>query len=338
MNWQIGARPYKKFKFNIVLCIVGAVNLSIITACSIQPTPENVTGVSTYQIVQHIRCEMRDTLRSYVIGAMDKFGQSKLARELKENPELFAGFDQRMRSGFSKDLQDILNRYDHGYIGYEFTFDMTEQNILDGGLSFGKLFTNGAFSASVGGKADKKRNNVRNFVVIDNNENLVRFLNKDNRKKEICSNNSSGVNFAYPISGSLNLSNSFGQFVNLYEFGNLKAKEGDSVWNDTMEFTTAFSGELGGSLTLSPLTEHIRLTEAKLKQSSLRIDKHKLALTFVLSKEVDLRGNPLSASAQNARARELARLELECQRVRNDTNSNLVVPCIPSRLADGFQF
>ena len=45
-----------------------ALGLCGLAACAIHPVPEDVTGVSTYQIVRQIRCEARDVVKKTVIG------------------------------------------------------------------------------------------------------------------------------------------------------------------------------------------------------------------------------------------------------------------------------
>lgn len=321
-----------KIRFVSIISTLVSASISV-SACAIRPIPQNATKVSTYDIVQRIRCEMRDTLRAYLIGAFAKFGPPGLAAKYKANPALLRDFDARERKKLPRDLQDLLNRFDHGYVGYEFTFDITEHNTLGGGISIGELITRGMFSASVNGEADKQRKNTRNFIVIDNFEQLVRFLGRDSNNQEICSYEHGKTNFSYPISGSLNLDNSFRQFVNLYEFGSLnQKKESDSVWNDTMEFTTTFSGDAGGTVTLSAVAGATKIVGANAKYTAKRVDKHKLVLSFVLSREVSLLGKPLTASAINARGRALTRVELACQRVQNEPNVELILPCIPEKL------
>jgi hypothetical protein len=50
--------------------LVAAMFLMVVAGCSIKPLPEDVTGFDTVQIVSKVRCEVRDGIRSYVIGAL----------------------------------------------------------------------------------------------------------------------------------------------------------------------------------------------------------------------------------------------------------------------------
>ena len=214
--------------FSLGFLNVAAATL-LAAGCAIHPLPENVTRDKTYSIVQRIRCEMRDALRSYTRGALIKFGRSDLAEQLRNDPSQFRNFDKAVRAKLPLDLQKILSHYDQGAIGYEFTFNMDENNKLDGGLSLGRLITGGSFSVSANAGAEKSRVNNRNFVIVDHIEYLVRYLDKDNAGHPICDYEPGQENYAYPIAGSLGLDEFVGTFFNLYEFGSLSQKKNLSI-------------------------------------------------------------------------------------------------------------
>lgn len=313
--------------FRIFLNFLIVTIVVAIAGCAIRPLPDNVTRERTYDIVQRIRCEVRDALRSYIRGALIKFGRSDLANRLRADPALFREFDENIRAELPLELQNILNRYDHGAIGYEFTFDIEENNTLDGGLSIGSLLTRGLFSVSANATADKSRKNNRNFIIVDNMESLARFLDEDNLGNPICGYEPDAPNYKYPIAGSLGLDEFVGTFFNLYEFGSLSTKQSTpSIFADTLEFITTVSGDVGGTLTLSPVRgSGVQFTGADAKYSAKRVDNHKLVLTITLPPEVDSRGLPLTLTEQNARARALARGELERQRIiALDTETSLL--------------
>ena len=255
-----------------------------------------------------------------------KFGRPDLANQLRANPSLFRDFDKKFRAQLPTELQSILNRYDQGAVGYEFTFDIDENNHLDGGLSIGRLVTGGAFSVSANATADKSRNNTRNFIIVDNMEFLVRFLDRDNAGNPICDYEAEAPNYIYPIAGSLGLDEFVGTFFNLYEFGSLSAKkDAPSIFADTLVFTTTISGDIGGTLTISPVGESVKLTGVDAKFTAKRVDKHTLVLTIALPPDVDLQGGRLTLTEQNAEARALARRELERQRIITlDTENSLI--------------
>jgi len=104
-----------------------------ISGCALHPIPDDVTHISTFEIVQKIRCEAANAIRRY---ATDKNGN--LVGYLRE-----------------------------AAIGYDFNLAMTEDNDGSGSATFTLPFSNGRFTLGVGLGQDKQRKNERNFKLAD---------------------------------------------------------------------------------------------------------------------------------------------------------------------------
>lgn len=134
-------------------------------SCSIHPLPQDVTGDDTYRIVQKIRCEARDAIESYVLGALDQSipSDQEIARKLRTG-ELGFNFD---RKTLSSDAQQAFNKYDQAAIAYDFTFNITEKNDVTANTDFLRTFGRGPFTVGIMGSSQLQRQNTRNFVVSD---------------------------------------------------------------------------------------------------------------------------------------------------------------------------
>ena len=131
-----------------------------LVACSMHPLPYDVSRVSTYDIVEKLRCEAKEGLRGVPY----------------DHP--------------------ILK---HTVIGYDLTFDITEDNNLNNdALNFNrKGFTDGShFDLDFAGSATRKRENKRQFRIL---ESLQRLNAAD------CSDTATRANWIYPITGAIGL-------------------------------------------------------------------------------------------------------------------------------------
>ncbi len=107
--------------------------------CSMHPLPEDVTPLNTYQIVQKIRCEVRDSLRLFVIGALKK-SDPIIAADLKSGKRTFASVTSKQ---LSPDGNASLQRYDKSALAYEFVFDMAENNTAGGNIGVASILSRG---------------------------------------------------------------------------------------------------------------------------------------------------------------------------------------------------
>lgn len=232
------------------LCIPVAMMCAVLfTACSAHPLPEDVTRRTTFDIVQKLRCEARDGLESAV------------------------------RAGWL-DQTRLLNTF----IGYDFTFDITESNNANGGLlEFLSPFQSGKLALEIKAGADRKRQNTRFFRAIE----LMADLRVDPDLVRIdgpCSMPERS-NFIYPIAGRVGIDEVVTTYSKLRMAVKFRAKE-MLVFSDTLEFTTTFTAAVKPTLELNSVAGQFRLTKASINGDSQRIDKHKVAIAIAAKESI----------------------------------------------------
>jgi hypothetical protein len=146
----------------LLLCAIGAA----LCGCSIHPIPDDVTRISTAQIVYKIRCEARAAVLKH-LGKRDE--------------------------------------YANGGIGYDFSFTMTENNNIGAGASLEFPFISkfGGFSTDLAAGRDKKRETERKFIVVETFEELERHGQRKGRENACPKNDRE--NWMYPIAGRIGL-------------------------------------------------------------------------------------------------------------------------------------
>src|SRR5271170_2404893 len=74
-----------------------------LTGCAIHPLPEDVTGVSTYNIVRQIRCEARqaifDFAITYLTSQNDDLEAKRVGQEFKEGLRPIHSFSYKLFKG-----------------------------------------------------------------------------------------------------------------------------------------------------------------------------------------------------------------------------------------------
>jgi hypothetical protein len=206
--------------------------------CSIHPLPEDVSGKSTFAIAQSIRCEAQQALREYAADP----------------------------------------KYDTGAIAYDFSFQITEDNLANAAPTFKDPFsafsslTVGVFGAgnplvTSGGTAGTggalQRVAIRKFALVDGFGEL---------KRADCGNAVARARPLYPITGSIGLREVVRTFMLLEGTGALQGDPsvaqtaftksvGTTVdFSDELRFTTTLTtGTLVPNLVLAPLTGQFRL-------------------------------------------------------------------------------
>lgn len=277
--------------------------------CSARPLPEQVTGFNTQQIVANVRCELRDGLRDYVLGYLDKdivqanFSRSReLVRRLRNRPQDWAIFRILSKEyGMPPGVSEILNRYDQGAVAYEFMFNGTESNGQSASVDLLQALTAGTISGNLAAGSTFGRNNMRSFNVVDDFEFLTTQIGQ-----EYCGPGSDGgsepeyrekPNMLYPIVGSLGLYELVGAFLNLNQSGNLVGVTSAPATaamlptiSENLKFTTTISG--GGAFGFSapaPVAPRVRLVKAGVSSTNSREDVHTLRIVIKLPAEGEAR-------------------------------------------------
>jgi hypothetical protein len=228
------------------LRIVGSCGVIALTApflgCSIHPLPGDIPRVATFDIVERIRCEAQEGLRSFP----------------QDDP-----FIKKVIEGTT--------------IGYDFNFDITEHNDVGTSTDGGHLvFQNqgrGAnnFTLDLTGSLQRTRQNVRAFRIVE----TLKQLNKAN-----CNREATRPNWLYPITGATGLGEVVHTFIKLEKLGALQhihAPEGANdltnvVFSDVLTFTTTLDLSVKPNLTLTPITGRFMLTSASITGEAKRDD------------------------------------------------------------------
>lgn len=245
------------------------------SGCATHPLPENFEGYNTLEIVEHIRCEARQSVQDNAIGFLRGEGNNKLADELAADRSGFQKFDPSRLS--TKQEKDFYSRYIKTGIALDLTLDISEDNVASTQLDFLKLISNGTFSLAVAASNDRLRDASRQFVVTDTFKNLL----DDPR---VCERGSTSANLLYPITGTIGLAELLGTFIQLNEDGiELKAADKAPVFADTLNFTTTFSGSVTPKVTLTPAGHNFHLADAALTNMATRKDANKVIVGLSLA-------------------------------------------------------
>jgi hypothetical protein len=245
--------------------------------CAIHPLPDETTGFRTREIVHHIRCEARAAIKRAIIDYFKHAKLPDLAEQLEHSIPL-EQLDAFLRGAPDKVRANVV-KYERAAIGYDFTFDITEQNTVGAEVDFINVFSRGTFSIGPKGQSDLQRQTVRIFRVNDTFHELILLDSKR------CTEDGSPENFLYPVAGTIGLGEMIKTFVDLNEFQNLvgtKDKETVPTMSDQFNFQTTISGSVGPQVTLTALDHSFRLAGASLSAAGLRRDIHKVIVAISL--------------------------------------------------------
>lgn len=275
---------------------------SVVGACSVYPLPQETTGATTEQIVQHVRCEARDGLRATVLQALDTHykdvfvrGRMKgpdLATKLREDPSYWHKLSV---DGFSGDAKEAFKYYENSQIAYEFTLDLQESNTDTAGIKLSRNFTSKRVDTlDFGGISARGRSNKRNFNIVDTFGELALKV------PDAYCNTPATVNFVYPIVGSLPIHDLLRSYIETNEFHNLggpgttdfkaifgtRSSPAVPQMGDTIIFTTRFTGSFGPTFAPAAIVGAGFLpTSATFKTEDFREDKHQVIIVVSTSPE-----------------------------------------------------
>jgi hypothetical protein len=278
--------------------------------CAIHPLPQDVTGYSTYHIVEKIRCETRDALTALAVRGLRESTWPEtleLARRLElsdrldsvpserltivdlfKNPKLARQVDPQVHGNF-----DIFAL---SAIGFDFSLIGTENNDASAGANFGWPFVDGGFTLNVGGGLNRQRQNERKLIA---NHTFLELYQRTS--PEVCRKIETGAgNLIYPLVGKIGIEELINTFYLLNRPHNERLKHPVEVYDapvkeayrtkegggdikaltDTLEFTTTISGGATPSVTLDPIPNRLRLASATASVSAKREDVHKVSISI----------------------------------------------------------
>jgi hypothetical protein len=284
----------------------------LVNSCATRPVPENVTRINTWNIVQNIRCEVRQAIREFVISYLANEGDApEIAARLESGALTFATFTEKSSTMIDKIADEVIKRYENAAIAYGFSFDMTSSNDLASGGDFIGNFKAGPLTVNIGSTHKYERQNLRKFDLVDS----FGFLAASPIMVDVCdSRQSLPANGMYPISGSLGMEEMVGTFLNLNQSGNLTGVGGTPRLSDTLTFTTEVSGKIDA--TLEPISKGAAITIKKvsLNGGGGRKDIHTLTIVMTLPPDDT---QPDTIFLQRTRA-ELERVKTENRQLEDD--------------------
>lgn len=282
---------------------LGVASLSLVLmGCSIHPLPEDVTGVSTYDIVRQIRCETREAARKELVAWLANLGRShpgqsgiplarKLAERYEQDPNAISGFRASLFKGreFAQ-VRNVINIFYRIGIAYNFDLTMTEYNDLSAGsANFQRTFSRSLFKLGIGAGMTRSRSNDRTFTITDTLGNLLTHLNtaKVNGRR-YCDGYIVEANYVYPIAGRIGVDKVVHDFLNLALFTGLagsSAKPGEGgppTMTDKLSFTTTIDASATPKITFTPTGSAFQLTDATLTGEVKRTDLHKVFVALAV--------------------------------------------------------
>lgn len=205
-----------------------------------------------------------------------------------------------------------IDRYGKSIVGYDFAFDIKENNNADASIDLLHTFSGGTLGLKLGGHNNLERNSIEQFRVLDSFWGLATGVGDD-----YCDAQNRGlkIHWEYPITGHLNLINYVEKFLDFNQSGNLAPKEGGgeiSTYSVTLKFTTELEGKIGSTLTVPTKKRNFELTGASANLEGTRKDEHKVTLVFLLPKG-DIKSKTI--------AEERVQQELDYLRERDDVRS-----------------
>jgi len=253
---------------------------SALVGCSIHPLPEDVSRVSTFDIVEKLRCEAKEGILG--LPSSDPFYTSIVHSTV---------------------------------IGYDFEFEITEDNNLRGSesdpakLSFARAAKadGKGFFLDITGAATRTRSNKRVFRILEYLKDLPN-----------CSA-AMQANWVYPITGRVGIDEVISTYIRLEALTDIRAKDPEGgpkldnksiIFSDELKFATVLNAGIKPTLELSTVVGRFKVTNATLFAQAKREDKHNVTIALARDTSVDLdprRAGPRAFAGAQRRAEVLKR-------------------------------
>lgn len=257
-----------------------------LTGCTIHPLPDDVTGVSTYNIVRQIRCEARQAIFDEAIGWLTgpknpDLEAKEIALEFQSGARPIDSFNYTL---FKGGVRQIVQLFFNTGVAYNFQLDMTETNNIDPTVDLFRLFNKNQFTSPVNANADRIRENTRTFTVTDTFSGLLR-----NTPPNYCDGFIAGPNYIYPVVGKIGMDRMINDFVNLTLFGGLTGPsspgspnitKGPPTMVDQLKFTTKINLAATPKIVFSPVRT---FTDASVGLTATRQDVHTVTVGLAIA-------------------------------------------------------
>jgi len=265
-----------------------------LAGCAIHPLPDDVTGVSTYNIVRQIRCEARQAIFDFAITYLTSqngdIEAKEIGRQFKEGLRPVHSFSYKL---FKGEIRKLVQLFANTGVAYNFQLQMLETDNIDPVTDLLTFNGKNQFSSPVNGNADRMRQNTRTFTVTDTFDFLLRDVPDDpipEHRNNYCAGFIVGPNYIYPVAGKIGIDTMIGDFVNLTLFGGLTAppasaanpttatSKGPPTLVDQLVFTTTVSLGATPKVTFAPIHTFM---DASIGLKFARQDTHNFVKDFV---------------------------------------------------------
>ena len=296
---------------------VPLISVFALGACALHPLQQDVTGLPTVLIVNHIRCETRVAIQLKAIEELkaSRHGPSVLSDRMEATlGKVWDGSVVNPARDLSPTEFALFSRYIETAVAFNFTFDVTEENKAALAADPVRLITNGTAGIGLNSSGDFMRNNTRTFII---SETFARLLH--DRRLECDSGSLLPENFAYPVAGAIGMAELIDTFINLNEDDTLipsgggsgggskgasgtkaasgsqsagssgtmaagSSSSGSGVFADTLTFTTTLIGGATPSVQINPVGHKWGLASpTSFAATVTRTDKHMLQIGLSLA-------------------------------------------------------
>ncbi len=262
-------------------------------ACTALPTPHDVTGLSSSQITQFVRCEMSNAVRNKLIKLLSEtrkidnkpyitsYDEEPIEKEiekLKLHPSEFEKIDWEK---FDKFAARGLRRFASIVVGYDFTLQGTHESVVGANLNLVGKFRTNTTSLNNLLSVDVTRDNKDHFRVYDSFDVLIRYIGEDD-----CRGTPEIPDPVYPIAGLIGFDDLVEHFFYGAEnqnLGSLGKNGGDFTPSETMSkaeetrtivFTTKMIAKIDPTVTWAPVRPVFAFAPLTFNFDNTRTDIH----------------------------------------------------------------
>lgn len=277
--------------------------LMLLAGCAIHPVPEDVTGVTTYEIARQIRCETREAakdrvlteIRTLAIGSPYQAGDPRaqqLLAQYEDNREDISTFRPELFSGSNYALvRAYLNTIYSTAVAYSFDLTMDEQNNLGTTIDLlGPWVTK--LTLGVTADANRERSNEEVFTLTDTLGDLLTNLSTPQHGVPYCGDAQLvPPNYIYPLAGHIGVAKTVKTFFELNSFTTLASTDGSKSGNaaqtaptytEKLIFTTTIDLTANPKLTFTPGGKAFQFMDASLTGTVKRVDTHKVYVALAV--------------------------------------------------------
>ena len=258
----------------------------LLAGCHVHPIPDDISPLSTEEIVLNMRCEVKSAVRDQIREQLVDLGLPHMVPDDVLKPANLA----QIRAAHPVNgprMVAMFKLFSKLTMAYAFDFDIIERNASAATGTFTWPFSKGTLTTSAGGGLEKIRNGKRVFTAVETFGELA-DLKCGNAPRR-------GPDILYPITGSIGMTRVVNTFIQLTLQGGAGgtaagiAGSPAHLFTDTLTFTTEWKGGARAQLEIAPVKGAFRLTKLDAEISSGRKDVHKVIIAFTFPDTKELR-------------------------------------------------